>query len=379
MGKLTGKQIRDNTLTGDDIDESTLVITLNEVLSDGADTTITINSGNILPSSDDTYDLGNESYSWRNLLTKNINSSNGPLTVSATSNLAKKTLQGTSAYTAVLEDTSFSGLGSDNFTVSFWLYADDTNSNSLSSNTKIRFLQSSTERHVINIGVPDVTVLVENASGANGTATFDTNLLEGNWYHLVIQMGVNSPEVPKLWLNGQEISSTGFTNPGGTTPSITRLTVYLDDGAGMQDLVFWDTLLDGGQISELYMEGYYLNPSFASFNEGIISWFSLGEESALSGFAPGDSLSGTINLADEVGTNSFTLTAESEFSILGREVSELTSPGVDINSGSIRIRNSHTPSSSNDFGQQGEIAWDSNYLYVCVDTDTWKRVSIGTW
>jgi len=30
-------------------------------------------------------------------------------------------------------------------------------------------------------------------------------------------------------------------------------------------------------------------------------------------------------------------------------------------------------------GVAGTIAWDSNYIYVCVATNTWKRVAIATW
>ena len=43
------------------------------------------------------------------------------------------------------------------------------------------------------------------------------------------------------------------------------------------------------------------------------------------------------------------------------------------------IRNDVTPSSASDFGMKGEIRWDSNYIYVCVATDTWKRVAISSW
>ena len=52
---------------------------------------------------------------------------------------------------------------------------------------------------------------------------------------------------------------------------------------------------------------------------------------------------------------------------------------LDINDNAIRIRNSSTPSSAGDFGVAGEIRWDANYIYVCIATDTWKRVAISTW
>jgi hypothetical protein len=38
-----------------------------------------------------------------------------------------------------------------------------------------------------------------------------------------------------------------------------------------------------------------------------------------------------------------------------------------------------TPSSSSATGRTGDIAWDSNYFYVCVATNTWKRVALSTW
>ena len=52
---------------------------------------------------------------------------------------------------------------------------------------------------------------------------------------------------------------------------------------------------------------------------------------------------------------------------------------VDINHNDIRIRQSQTPASSSAAGNQGEIAWDASYLYVCITTDTWQRVAHATW
>lgn len=40
---------------------------------------------------------------------------------------------------------------------------------------------------------------------------------------------------------------------------------------------------------------------------------------------------------------------------------------------------SSAPTSSTDTGSTGDIAWDSNYIYICTATNTWKRLSIATW
>ena len=52
---------------------------------------------------------------------------------------------------------------------------------------------------------------------------------------------------------------------------------------------------------------------------------------------------------------------------------------LDINSDSIRVRTSQTPATASATGNQGEIAWDADYIYICVATNTWKRVAISTW
>lgn len=381
-GRITGNQIKDDTLTGDDIDESTLQITLDQVCKVNSTTNSSMYVGNILPETPSNYEIGSSTYEWNKIYAKSLESySSDSIKLAAYSSNTIKTLQGTSANTAVLEDTTFAGIGTGSFSFSCWFYAQDTNSNPMSTNTKVRFISTSTERHVLDLGFPDVTIKYVNSAGGFSTATYDTNLEIGNWYHIVATFNVSnmSTGTPTLWVNGVEVAGTGFTAPGGTAPNINRATIYLDDGTAMHDAVFWSTVLTSANVSEIYSGGSYKIPSATSISGNIISWFKLGEEADLSSFNPGDTLSGTINLADEIGSNEFTLTGETEFSILSRTITSLVSPGLDINSSSIKIKSSFTPASATDIGQAGTISWDSNYIYVCVAQDTWKRVSIGTW
>ena len=44
----------------------------------------------------------------------------------------------------------------------------------------------------------------------------------------------------------------------------------------------------------------------------------------------------------------------------------------------IRVDTSQTPASSSASGAKGEIAYDTDYIYVCVATNTWKRVALST-
>ncbi len=37
------------------------------------------------------------------------------------------------------------------------------------------------------------------------------------------------------------------------------------------------------------------------------------------------------------------------------------------------------PTTASDTGVVGQMAYDINYFYVCVDTDTWRRTALNTW
>lgn len=46
--------------------------------------------------------------------------------------------------------------------------------------------------------------------------------------------------------------------------------------------------------------------------------------------------------------------------------------------GPLVLTNPTVPTSTSFTGTSGQISWDSNYLYICVATDTWKRVALST-
>jgi hypothetical protein len=52
---------------------------------------------------------------------------------------------------------------------------------------------------------------------------------------------------------------------------------------------------------------------------------------------------------------------------------------LDVNDDTVRLRTARTPASATATGNQGDICWDSDYVYVCVGTNTWKRSAIATW
>jgi hypothetical protein len=51
----------------------------------------------------------------------------------------------------------------------------------------------------------------------------------------------------------------------------------------------------------------------------------------------------------------------------------------DIDADTLRLRQARTPTSSSATGAVGEMCWDSDYVYVCTASDTWKRAALSTW
>jgi hypothetical protein len=53
--------------------------------------------------------------------------------------------------------------------------------------------------------------------------------------------------------------------------------------------------------------------------------------------------------------------------------------GVNITASGLLITATKTPSAANDTGTAGTIAWDADFIYICVGTDEWERVAIASW
>lgn len=86
-------------------------------------------------------------------------------------------------------------------------------------------------------------------------------------------------------------------------------------------------------------------------------------------------LSNNIIIADGAGNQRINVDSAGEVGLGTNDPTEK----LDINSDAIRLRNTRTPALATETCVQGEIGWDTSYIYVCVATDTWKRSAIATW
>jgi len=75
-----------------------------------------------------------------------------------------------------------------------------------------------------------------------------------------------------------------------------------------------------------------------------------------------------------VGTDKFAVTAaDGDTDITG---SLAVNGDVTVNANNLILGVAKTPTSATETCTQGHIAWDNGFLYVCVETDTWKRASM---
>lgn len=85
-----------------------------------------------------------------------------------------------------------------------------------------------------------------------------------------------------------------------------------------------------------------------------------------------------VNL-NEVGANRLMISDGSTTNIVGQSGLLFDGSTLDISGTTIRLRNQRTPSSASASGNAGDICYDTNFLYVCVNDNTWKKLSLSSW
>jgi hypothetical protein len=53
--------------------------------------------------------------------------------------------------------------------------------------------------------------------------------------------------------------------------------------------------------------------------------------------------------------------------------------GSTLTGTALKVTATYTPATSSSTGTTGQISWDSQYVYVCIATNTWKRTALSTW
>lgn len=223
-----------------------------------------------------------------------------------------------------------------------------------------------------------VSGTVNNVSGEN-------NIVSGAFNQVVSPFGHSIVVGFQDTLNGSASAIFGFFNKvTGNTGFATgdRNTVaaqngaafgYLNTTTGISAFVTGVTDTASGNASAAFGSGN----NAASFNEFALGMFGTGYTPvSTSVYDPADRIFNVGNgTSSAARADAFTILKGGNVGIGTANPTAL----LDINGNTLRLRTAKTPATSSDPGNTGDIAWDNDYIYVCVATNTWKRVFISNW
>ena len=331
---------------------TTLSATGSVTLGDSATDVLTVTAdigSNLIPAIDNLYNLGAAGSEWNDLFidgTANIDS-----LVADTADINGGTIDGANIGAAVA--------GTGRFTT-------------LTTTGNVTLGDSASDTVTITADIASNLIpSVDNLYNLGG--------IGAEWNDLYIDgtANIDSLVADTADINGGTIDGTAIGNTTPAAGNFTTLdatgTVELGSGQGNTVNVkasYWN-VRGGGDVPT------FLNIDFPELSSGnsIIRFFRFTNTSGSKGIflSRGDGTSTTDVFIGVDGQNSYFNSGN--FGI------GTSSPSIklDVNSDSIRVRTAKTPTSSGATGTQGEIAWDANYVYVCVATNTWKRAALSTW
>lgn len=177
----------------------------------------------------------------------------------------------------------------------------------------------------------------------------------------------------------QNITTTGNAGIGTVAPS-NSLDVVTGD-TEVSSIHFGELTDGGGYLTSLLSDQAILSAGAEFAPDGMEDWTaratafsSLDLEHGLFAFSGGTGLT----VGNTFDPNDYIRMVISDSGSVGIGTTDPTEK-LDINSDSIRVRTEKTPANATATCAKGEMSWDSNYMYVCVATDTWKRSALSTW
>lgn len=142
----------------------------------------------------------------------------------------------------------------------------------------------------------------------------------------------------------------------------------------------------GNQIGYLKPDGTIFTPAYiygSAFKLQSPTGFQIYDGGSSNTVYFRDSINGRMHVTLTYGASASAATTNisSKLTVDGNAGFGTTSPTANVdNAGdTYRQRTSRTPASSSAAGNVGDQCWDANYFYVCVATNTWKRVALSTW
>ena len=243
-------------------------------------------------------------------------------------------------------------------------------------------------------GVEAARADLSNVSDANLNNALSGNTLASL---TITSADINGGTIDGVTIGGASAGAGTFTSITGTSLDMNGLADFSGnlnlsnaggtklgrtDNTGFLSVVAGSSINNGANLF-LYGDTYPTNHNFGILNADTVIFRPVAYTPEYVRFVDGTGAVFNENGADvdfriESDTNTHAFFLQGSDGNVGIGTSSPTN-ALDVAGDSIRIRTSQTPATASASGNQGEIAWDANYIYICVATNTWKRVAISTW
>lgn len=201
-------------------------------------------------------------------------------------------------------------------------------------------------------------VVIKNGTGATTLNLYGTYTDDSNYRRLYI-----SSTTGGTFTLGVEGAGTGAS---GNTLNVAN-SITLAAGTSLRFTP------SSGNTPRFYVEGYALR----GFGDDV--WLQANYSLLLQSF---DTVNVTSsNIINLQSTNNVKVRCNNGLSIRNNADSadaSVTAASLTL-SGNLIKSTATTPASASATGTTGMITWDTDYIYICVATNTWKRVAIATW
>ena len=187
-------------------------------------------------------------------------------------------------------------------------------------------------------------------------------------------------------LDGDLTVSTGNTEPYGATFPDAPVKLFADVNSYAQMVL---QNINGNSFASTDIvatsdngsdEMHYINMGIASSTYAIDGFDVVSPNDGYL-YVAGDSYLGPVvgNANLNLGSTTGSVRTWVGAGTLANVVTTVSESGLTVNRGTFVVSANSAPVAANSTGTAGTIAWDGDYVYVCVATDTWKRANLSTW
>lgn len=151
------------------------------------------------------------------------------------------------------------------------------------------------------------------------------------------------------------------------------------DGTGVTDYTYGVLVAKNGGIALTSVKNAYgvnMTVTFAGLNMRQVD-FGANANGVLMQVGDNSTIAWTADALSVVPSNYSTIKGTGTAGNLGVKVTTIGTGTFEV-AGDF-VATTKTPASAAATGTAGTIAWDASYIYVCVASNTWKRVAIATW